>query len=104
MSGAQMRHTIAGKTVYLRISGFEVPIQYFTDGRMKASISTVAASFGRADVSSYQGNWWVKNDQLCQSWSGWLAGKPHCYRLSQSGNIVHWVRDDGRSGTARIGE
>jgi hypothetical protein len=33
LSGDQLRHAISGKTVYLEISGFELPIQYAPTAR-----------------------------------------------------------------------
>jgi len=35
--------------------------------------------------------------------TSWVDGKSYCYKLTQTGSSVRWVRDDGRSGTARIG-
>ena len=32
-----------------------------------------------------------------------MDGKTYCYRLTRDGLAVRWVRNDGRSGTARIG-
>ena len=32
-----------------------------------------------------------------------MDGKSYCYKLTQNGSSVQWVRNDGRSGTARIG-
>jgi hypothetical protein len=65
-------------------------------------VGAVAASFSRGDGASDTGKWWVDNDQLCQKWSSWLEAKSYCFRLTRDGNSVHWVRDDGLSGTARI--
>ena len=33
-----------------------------------------------------------------------MDGKSYCYELTLRGKAVSWVRNDGRSGTARIGE
>ncbi len=103
LSGDDLRQAISGKTVYLNISGFELPIRYAANGRMSGKMSTVAASFSRGDGASDHGKWWVENDQLCQQWSSWMDGKRYCYKLTRSGSTVQWIRDDGRSGTARIG-
>lgn len=102
LSGDALRNAISGKTVFLKISGFELPIQYSSRGTMKGSMGTVAAALARGDGSSDRGKWWVDGEQLCQKWNVWMAGQTHCYKLSQSGNSVRWVRNDGRSGTARI--
>ena len=103
LTGDQLRKTIVGKTVFLKISGFELPIKYAANGRMSGKMGTVAASLSRGDGSSDSGKWWVENDQLCQQWTAWMDGKPYCYKLTQRGQTVRWVRNDGRSGTARIG-
>jgi hypothetical protein len=102
LAGDELRQAISGKTVYLNISGFELPIRYAANGRMKGSMGAVAASFSRGDGASDTGKWWVDNDQLCQKWTSWMDGKSYCYKLTRNGNQVHWQRNDGRSGTARI--
>ena len=103
LAGDELRTAITGKTVYLKISGFELPIRYAANGRMTGKMGTVAASFSRGDGSSDSGKWWVAEDQLCQKWTSWMNGKQYCYKLTRQGNAVRWVRDDGHSGTARIG-
>jgi hypothetical protein len=103
LAGDELRQAISGKTVYLNISGFELPIRYAANGRMSGKMSTVAASFSRGDGAQDRGKWWVANDQLCQQWTSWMEGKAYCYRLTRQGSSVHWVRNDGRSGTARLG-
>jgi hypothetical protein len=103
LAGDELRHAISGKTVYLNISGFELPIRYAPNGRMTGKMGTVAASFSRGDGASDSGKWWVVDDQLCQKWTSWMNGKQYCYKLTRQGSTVHWVRHDGRSGTARIG-
>jgi hypothetical protein len=103
LAGDELRQAISGKTVYLNISGFELPINYAANGRMSGKMSTVAASFSRGDGAQDRGKWWVAGDQLCQQWTSWMDGKAYCYRLTRDGSTVRWVRNDGRSGTARIG-
>lgn len=102
LSGDALRTAIAGKTFYLKISGFELPIRYAANGRMTGSMGAVAASFARGDGAKDSGKWWVSGDQLCQKWTSWMDGEQHCYRLTRKGSTVHWVRNDGRSGTGRI--
>ena len=102
LSGDALRKAISGKTVYLKISGFEIPIKYAANGRMTGKMGTVAASFAKGDGAADSGKWWVANDQLCQKWTSWMDSKQYCYKLSRRGSTVHWVRNDGRSGTARI--
>lgn len=103
LAGDALRQAISGKTVYLNISGFELPISYAANGRMTGKMGTVAASFSRGDGASDTGKWWVADDQLCQKWTSWMNGKQYCYTLTRQGSTVQWIRNDGRSGTARIG-
>ena len=103
LTGEDLRQAIVGKTVYLNISGFELPIRYLANGRMRGSMGAITASFSRGDGSSDSGKWWVENDQLCQKWTSWMDGKSYCYKLSLDGDRVTWIRNDGRTGTARIG-
>ena len=103
LAGDELRQAISGKTVYLKISGFELPIVYSANGRMKGTMGTVAASFSRGDGALDRGKWWVENDQLCQKWTSWMDGQSYCYKLTLDGSKVTWVRNDGHSGTARIG-
>jgi hypothetical protein len=51
----QLREAIVGKTVYLSISGFELPIRYKANGRMTGSMGEVAATFSRGDGSRDSG-------------------------------------------------
>lgn len=102
LSGDALRGAVSGKTVFLNVSGFELPIQYAPRGTMKGSMGTVAAAFSRGDGSTDRGKWWVDGNQLCQKWSTWMEGNTYCYKLSRNGSHVRWVRHDGRSGTARI--
>jgi len=103
LAGDELRQAISGKTVYLNVSGFELPIRYASNGRMTGKMGTVAASFSRGDGASDSGKWWVADDQLCQQWTSWMDGKQYCYKLTRQGASVRWYRNDGRSGTARIG-
>ena len=102
LAGDELRSVVVGKTVFLNVSGFELPIKYAANGRMTGKMSTVAASFSRGDGAADSGKWWVDADQLCQKWSSWMEGKSYCYKLTRNGSSVRWVRNDGRSGSARI--
>jgi hypothetical protein len=103
LAGDTLRQAISGKTVFIKISGFELPVTYAANGRMSGKMSAAVASFSRGDGAQDRGKWWVAGDKLCQQWSSWMDGKSYCYRLSRDGATVFWVRNDGRSGTARIG-
>lgn len=102
LAGDELRQAVSGKTVYLKISGFEIPIRYSAGGTMTGRLGTLAAAFARGDGASDRGTWWVASGQLCQRWTSWMEGKSYCYKLSQAGSSIRWVRNDGRSGTARI--
>jgi hypothetical protein len=102
LSGDALRKAVSGKVVSLKISGFELPIRYSAGGTMRGSMSTVMASLARGDGATDNGKWWIEGNQLCQRWTSWMDGKSYCYKFTVNGNSVQWVRNDGRSGTARI--
>ena len=47
LSGDELRKAVSGKTVYVRISGFELPIHYFPGGSMAGGMGGVAATVAR---------------------------------------------------------
>ena len=47
LSGDELRKAVSGKTVYLRISGFELPIHYSPGGSM--AVGGVAATIAREE-------------------------------------------------------
>ena len=98
----ELRQAIADKTIYLNISGFELPIRYAANGRMKGSMGIAAARFSLGDGSCGSGRWWIEANQLCQRWTSWLDGQTYCYKITRQGSIVRWLRSDGVEGTARI--
>jgi hypothetical protein len=100
----QLRQAIIGKTIYLNVSGFELPIRYKANGRMTGSMGAVAATFSRGDGSRDSGRWWIEANQLCQRWTSWMDGQSYCYKITRQGKIINWLRNDGISGTARIEE
>lgn len=103
LSGEELRKAVVGKTVYLRTQGVEIPITYNSSGRMNGQLKAFVAALAGGEKTRDSGKWWISNHQLCQRWNSWLDGKSYCYKLTQVGNQVHWKRNDGRSGTARIG-
>src|SRR5262245_1047794 len=103
LTGDELRKAVSGKTVYLRISVFELPIRYSPGGSMAGSMGAMAATVARGESASDRGKWWVSGNELCQRWSSWMEGKAYCYKLTRRGNSVTWVRNDGHSGSARIG-
>jgi hypothetical protein len=98
----ELRQAIVDKTVYLNVSGFELPIHYKLNGRMTGNMGVVAATFSQGDGSRDSGRWWIDANQLCQRWTSWMDGQIHCYKISRQGNVINWLREDGVSGTARI--
>ena len=50
-----------------------------------------------------KGSWWVSGDRLCQKWQQWYGGKTFCFTVTKlADNRIRWVRDDGKSGVARL--
>ena len=55
LSGDELRKAVSGKTVYLKISGFELPIRYSPGGSMSGRMGAVAATLARGDGASDRG-------------------------------------------------
>ena len=99
LSGEALRTVLTGKTVVLNTPVGGIPIDYRDNGTM----------VGRAkDLSMYvgaerdTGRWWIKSDQVCQKWDIWLGARAYCFTLRVVGRTVHWKRNDGEAGTARL--
>jgi hypothetical protein len=75
LSANELRRVVTGKTVYLDISGFELPIHYLENGRMSGSIGTIAATLSWGDVASDNGRWW--RDQPALPAVDELVGRPN---------------------------
>ena len=74
LAGDELRHTISGKTVYLNISGFELPINYAANGRMSGKMSTVAASSRAAMAPRTAANGgWQTTSFASNGRVGWTA-------------------------------
>src|ERR1700752_3670444 len=65
LSGDELRKAVSGKTVYLRISGFELPIRYSPGGSMSGRMGAMAATLAHGDATSDRGKWWISGSQLC---------------------------------------
>jgi hypothetical protein len=76
-------------------------IRYNGDNTMTGRASALVAGLG---TERDRGQWWIADDSLCQRWHQWLDAKRYCFKLHHVGAIVHWLRDDGLSGTATIHE
>lgn len=105
LAGKQLRTALSGKTIYLQTPvGSEVPIRYRPNGTMTGSSSKQLAMLAGEDVHQDRGRWWIRQAQLCQKWNNWSDGRAYCYRLTIKGSAVSWIRSDGKSGTARLGQ
>ena len=77
-SADELRRAVAGKTVYLDVSGFELPIRYLDNGRMSGTMGTVAATLSIGDPVSDNGVWSIEANYLCRRWTSWLDSKTYC--------------------------
>lgn len=96
-----IKSLVTGKTFLLDTPiGSSIPILFRADGTMSGRAGATLASM--LGASSDNGKWWVDKARLCQKWRVWFDKENQCLKLRQSGSTIHWVRDDGKSGTARI--
>lgn len=99
-----LREALAGRTVYVVTPlGVELPIRYHANGTMTSKSSAHLASMAGESTHSDYGRWWVANGRLCQRWQNWLNRQAYCYEMTINGRDVSWRRNDGRTGTARLG-
>ena len=87
---------MSGRTVLIETPIGAFPIFYKSDGTMTDQAPAFVASLG---TEKYRGQWWVAKDRLCQPWHRWVDAKQYCFKLQRVGVAVHWLRDDGLSGT-----
>ncbi len=96
----RLRQLVSGRTVNLDTPiGTVIPIVYGPDGRLSGKAGGLAGYLGAA---SDEGEWWVEKGRLCQRWKIWFKGTPDCLKFRQSGQVIYWESDNGKSGTARI--
>lgn len=102
LSGSTLKSFISGKRIYLQVPlGGELPLTYRTDGRVDGTGE--AAGLGRYMTPKDSGRWWVTGDKLCQKWQEWYDGKTFCFTVTKiNDSRIRWLRDDGRSGVARV--
>ena len=102
LSGQALESFISGKRVYIAVPlGGEIPLTYRPGGTVDGSGEAVG--LGRYMTPKDRGRWWVSGDRLCQKWQQWYGGKPFCFTVTKlADNRIRWVRDDGKSGTARL--
>ena len=101
LTGEALRKAVSGRTVLIATAIGSLPIRYKSNGTMTGQAPAFVASLG---TERDRGRWWIADDRLCQRWYRWLAAKRYCFKLQHVRGIVHWLRDDGLSGTATIRE
>jgi len=102
--GKSLSNAVSGRTIFIQTPiGEEVAVRYRPNGTMVGNSSAQLAFLAGEDVKSDKGRWWVQREQLCQQWRSWSKGREFCYKLRVSGQKVRWSRNDGKSGTARLG-
>ncbi len=102
LAGEDLQQAIAGKTVYVYTPMGEVPIRYSKNGSVTGR--TELALLDGESTTVDRGRWWVSQSQLCIQWRNWQGGRAHCFTMHRlSPTVVRWRRDDGKSGTARLG-
>ena len=103
-SANEIRSDIIGRTIYLATPfGGEFPLNYRPSGRVDGDGEAVG--LGRWVQPQDAGRWWIDGNRLCQQFDNWYDGAPMCFDLTRTGSqTLRWVRDNGESGRARIGE
>ena len=98
-----IRDGIIGKRVFLAVPfGGEFPLNYRCGGRVDGSGE--ALGLGRFVKPEDRGRWWIDADRLCQKFETWYDGEPMCFELYRlDANRLRWIRNNGQTGTARIG-
>ena len=98
-----IKDEIIGKRIYLAVPlGGEFPLNYRANGQVDGSGE--ALGLGRFAKPNDKGKWWIKGDRLCQQFTSWYKGAPMCFELIRTGDKrLKWIRDNGETGTARIG-
>jgi hypothetical protein len=102
LSGTALKSFVSGKRIYLAVPlGGEIPLTYRKNGRVDGTGE--AAGLGRYMTPKDSGRWWVSGNKLCQKWQEWYDGRTFCFTVTKmSDSRIRWVRDDGKSGVARI--
>jgi hypothetical protein len=102
LSGAALKSFVSGKRIYLAVPfGGEIPLNYRKNGRVDGSGE--AAGLGRYMAPKDSGRWWVDGNKLCQKWQEWYDGRTFCFTVTKlSDSRIRWLRDDGKSGVARV--
>ncbi|OQP84415.1 hypothetical protein BTR14_19835 [Rhizobium rhizosphaerae] len=104
LKNQDIKEKIVGRTIYLAAPmGGEFPLNYRTNGQVDGDGQ--ALGIGKLVKPSDSGRWWIAEDRLCQKFKTWYDGNSMCFVLSDAGpKKVKWVRDNGETGIARIGD
>lgn len=102
-SADEIRSDIVGHTIYLATPlGGEFPLNYRPGGQVDGDGE--ALGIGHWVQPNDTGRWWIDGNRLCQQFDNWYNGSPMCFTLTRTGDrSLDWLRDNGESGTARIG-
>lgn len=102
LAGAALKSFITGRRIYLAVPlGGEIPLTYRANGVVDGSGE--AAGLGKYMTPKDRGRWWVDGNRLCQKWQSWYDGRTFCFTVAElPGSRIRWVRDDGKSGVARV--
>lgn len=102
-SASDIQSEIIGRTIYLATPlGGEFPLNYRPSGKVDGNGE--ALGLGRFVQPKDEGRWWINGNQLCQQFENWYDGSAMCFQLTRTGaRTLTWVRDNGETGTARIG-
>ncbi|SIQ52912.1 hypothetical protein SAMN05880582_10249 [Rhizobium sp. RU20A] len=103
LNADEIRRDIVGRTIYLAAPiGGEFPLNYRTNGVVDGDGE--ALGLGKFIAPKDKGKWWIDGNRLCQQFNVWYDGAPMCFELSRTEpGKVKWVRDNGQTGVARIG-
>lgn len=104
MRADDIRKDIVGRTIYLAAPlGGEFPLNYRRSGVVDGDGK--ALGLGRFIQPQDRGKWWIEGDKLCQQFTKWYKGSPMCFTLTRTGpKKLKWVRNNGETGMARIGD
>ena len=102
LSGPALKSFVSGKRIYLAVPlGGEIPLTYRKNGLVDGTGE--AAGLGKYMTPKDSGRWWVNGNKLCQKWQEWYDGRTFCFTVTKiSDSRIRWVRDDGKSGVARV--
>lgn len=102
LSGDALKSFVSGKRIYIAVPlGGEIPLNYRPGGRVDGTGEAVG--LGKYMTPKDSGRWWVSGSRLCQKWREWYKGRTFCFTVTKlSDSSIRWVRDDGKSGVARV--